>query len=70
MAVYTLDCLRQLCEAHDWYYNFSDDHRVYTKGNVEIKTIREAMIYLQETGQGRQAKAIYENWKPEGINFG
>lgn len=70
MSVFTLDQLRELCAAHDWYYSFSDDQKVWKKGNEQINLIRECMLALQEQGMGKQAKQIYENWKPEGVNFG
>lgn len=70
MKHFTLDQLRDLCATHDWYYSFSDDQRVWKKGNTQINLIRECMLALQEQGMGKQAKQIYENWKPEGVNFG
>ncbi len=70
MEHFTLDQLKDLCAAHDWYYSFSDDQRVWKKGNDQINLIRECMLSLQEQGMGKQAKQIYENWKPEGVNFG
>ena len=70
MEHFTLDQLRDLCAAHDWYYSFSDDQKVWKKGVAQINLIRECMLALQEQGMGKQAKQIYENWKPEGVNFG
>jgi hypothetical protein len=70
MTIPSLDKLKEMCEQHDWFYSFSDDHKVWERGNEEIKAIREMMILCQESGMGREAKQIYENWKPEGVNFG
>ena len=70
MEHFTLDQLKDLCAAHDWYYSFSDDQKVWKKGVAQINLIRECMLALQEQGMGKQAKQIYENWKPEGVNFG
>lgn len=70
MSVFTLDHLKDLCAAHDWYYSFSDDHKVWQRGNEQINKIREVMLGLQDQGMGKEAKQVYENWKPEGINFG
>jgi len=50
-----------LLQSHDWYYSYSDDHRVWTKGTKEWETIQEAMkdnptltqvyqSYIQEKG--------------------
>lgn len=33
-----------LCEAHDWYYNFTDDHGVWKRGEAE----RLRLIELSE----------------------
>ncbi len=30
----------KLLEKHDWYYNYSDDHRAWEKGNSESKRIQ------------------------------
>ena len=70
MTRFTLDELKQLCSAHDWFYSFSDDHKVWKKGSAQISKIRECMLGLQEQGMGKEAKQVYENWKPEGVNFG
>lgn len=70
MTVPSLDKLKEMCEQHDWLYFYSDDHKVWARGNAEIKAIRDMMILCQESGMGREAKQIYENWKPEGVNFG
>ena len=70
MDLFTLDELTELCAAHDWFYNFSDDHRVWEKGTAEINRIRQLMLGLQAQGMGKEAKQIYENWRPEGVNFG
>ena len=29
----------QLLESHDWFYNYSDDHGVWKKGNEQQKVI-------------------------------
>ena len=34
------DYFRRL-EAHDWYYEMSDDHGAWVKGNKEDKALRE-----------------------------
>jgi len=70
MARFTLDELRDLCSTHDWFYSFSDDHTVWKRGSAQIAKIRACMLGLQEQGMGNEAKQVYENWKPEGVNFG
>jgi len=31
---------------HDWYFHYSDDHRVWTRGNKELKKLRHAHAVL------------------------
>lgn len=45
------------CEAFDWYYEFSDDHRVWKEG----KTGHEELIDRSKT-LGEDARAIYKAW--------
>jgi len=33
----------EMLKNHDWYYQFSDDHRYWVKGNAEAKLIQAAM---------------------------
>lgn len=70
MDLPTLDLLNDLCERHDWYYTFTDDHKYYVAGSAEITRIRLLMLQLQDEGFGKEAKKIYERWRPEGINYG
>ena len=32
--------LEELCYKHDWYYDYSDDHWVWTRGNTQYKEIQ------------------------------
>ena len=32
--------LEELCYKHDWYYDYSDDHWVWTQGNTQYKEIQ------------------------------
>jgi len=50
----TLNKFYDLLETHDWYYGYSDDHRVYSAGNAkgrELQGIAEAL--------GQSAKDLY-----------
>lgn len=37
-------------KAHDWYYEWSDDHRVWQKGTEAAKKLREAQARLDPLG--------------------
>lgn len=56
----------QLLKSHDWTYQFSDDYKVYQRGQGERDLIREAKNNLGELGQ--QLYDIYnEAPKPDSI---
>ena len=57
------DLLTQFKEAiagHDWYYQYSDDHRVYCQGRDQASRISVLHRKCQAAGLGDQADAIYE----------
>jgi hypothetical protein len=45
-----LETLKSLLDAHDWFYTFSDDPRVYSKGTQEIEQIRSMAKQLGDEG--------------------
>ena len=47
-----LETLESLCQSHDWYYAYSDDHRVWKKGTLERDTIALHSALLREQGLG------------------
>lgn len=40
--------LQRLLNAHDWTYDFSDDHRVWLNGETEKKAIRELILKMDQ----------------------
>ena len=38
--------LDKMLEYHDWFYQYSDDHRYYKKGSEENKIIHEYLLLL------------------------
>lgn len=38
----TLDEYKALLKRHDWFYEFSDDHREWKRGNEQRKTLEAA----------------------------
>lgn len=56
-----------LCASHDWYYSYSDDQRVWRKGQVASGRLSK-MAYTSE-----EHEAIYDAWQTHmfsGVNFG
>lgn len=45
-----LETLKNLLNTHDWFYTFSDDPRVYSKGTKEIDTIKNLAKQLGDEG--------------------
>lgn len=50
---------RKLLSTHDWYYNYSDDHSVWRKGQAEWQVIASAMKDSEEL------KAVYNQFREE-----
>ena len=59
-----IEKLQRLLEAHDFYYVYSDDGRVYDKG----KASQEKIDALVET-IGSEGKRLYEQFLPHTIDF-
>lgn len=50
----------------DWYYEYSDDHRVWQKGSSEIKGILKDLQMLTRNEQGfEMANKLWEKYVPE-----
>ena len=56
----TLEQLEQAMLNHDWYFQFSDDHRVWSNGIASSDNIRSAMESLRIAGLSEQVDALWE----------
>jgi hypothetical protein len=56
----TLEQFEQALINHDWFYQYSDDHRVWRAGEAAIERIRSAMSSLQNAGFADQVSALWE----------
>jgi len=54
--------LIDLLENHDWFHDYSDDHRVYQWGHDNQIQIEKE---LDNLGRTKEAMEIYENAMPE-----
>lgn len=52
----------RLLKAHDWFYSYSDDHRVYLRGEEEYKKLRELMSKLDPDGK------IWKQYSPDHVD--
>ena len=48
--------LEAALKRHDWYYDYSDDHRVWSSGNANWKLIQDLRHRLNIEGRGMQQK--------------
>lgn len=61
----TLSEFEEMCRRHDWFFQYSDDHRAWEAGRDESHKISLAQTDLEEQGLGDQAEAIFEKYKPK-----
>ena len=61
-----LDILESQLKSHDWFYEYSDDHRYYNSGLREFTQIWQTIEQLQGISENAfdQAIAMYKEHKP------
>lgn len=60
----TVEEFEKLCLDHDWYYEYSDDHRVWTQGKNQRTAIWEAYSDLIGKGLKAEADEIMDRYSP------
>lgn len=61
-----VDQLHHKMKNADWYYDYSDDHRVWLKGIAEIRGIKEDLKELSQSHEGKYAAGIlWKTYVPE-----
>lgn len=58
--------LEGLLRTHDWTYQYSDDHRAWTKGNNESQAIRLLRQKCAAAGLEAEATAMFKSWEAQG----
>jgi hypothetical protein len=58
----SLEALENECRVHDWYYNYSDDHRVWSRGHDRYKKIN---AILEKLSHSREAIEVHNKYAPE-----
>lgn len=56
----TLEQLQQAVTGHDWYYQMSDDHSVYSKGQRRAQRISTLYKLAAAEGNANSAAAIID----------
>ena len=57
-----LNTLEKLLKTHDWYYEYSDDHRVWQRGRDERDEIRRQQDICCGLGLGDIATAMVDKY--------
>lgn len=60
----TLEDLYLACIDHDYWYSYSDDHRVWQAGTTDAKRISQAAERLGT--KGKQIRTAVFNWRAAG----
>ena len=58
----SLEALESACKAQDFYYMYSDDHRVWSEGFDRDKRIN---AILSKLGHSREAIELFNHYAPE-----
>jgi len=56
--------LESKLRAHDWFYNYADDHRAWTRGNMQSREINNLMELARIAGDGAAAAELYNQYNP------
>ena len=59
-----LTTLEQVLKKHDWYFDYSDDHRVWERGRNEREEIRRQMDICCGLGLNIIADELYKKYSP------
>lgn len=54
--------LEVLLKKHDKYYDYSDDHSVWSKGNNEWKAIQKLSTELKIAGYAEEVQELFEKF--------
>ena len=60
-----LDNLELALKNHDWYYEMSDDPRIYDKGQSQISNIKSMIKQLNSMGYGDDANSLFNQYKQQ-----
>ena len=65
LETFALEMFEKMCKEHDWYYEYSDDHNVWTRGRAASDRINRKFSWMK-TKYPEAAKAIWESYCPFG----
>ena len=57
--------LEEQLKSHDWFFEYSDDHRYWGAGLKERLEIADTMKEMKEAGHGDLAQTMFDKYKPK-----
>ena len=57
-----LEQLKSALASHDWYYNYSDDYSVYSRGQRKWSNICSLRQQAAQAGLQAEADALYDRY--------
>lgn len=61
-----LEQFEEMLQWHDWYYEYSDDHRMWRKGNASAQSIAMAKKQLLRDGIDKDViDELYSQYAPK-----
>ena len=61
----TLDTYESMLKRHDWYYDYSDDYRVWRKWDDHSQAMQQVKRQLIELGMEEQCNALLKQYLPK-----
>tara|TARA_R110000803_G_scaffold13668_2_gene38326 strand:- start:1389 stop:2129 length:741 start_codon:yes stop_codon:yes gene_type:complete len=58
-----------MLKSHDWYYDKSDDSRVYDRGKRQEQIYQKEMQKIADAGMAKEAMELYKKYAPEGYTI-
>ena len=60
--------LDRLLAIHDWYYNYSDDYTVWTRGQIERSAIdaEQRRLISEGLATAEELVAVTDKYRPKG----
>lgn len=57
--------LEMMLKSHDWFFDFTEDPRVWRKGRAERDTIRNMVVSLRSKGLSKEVEALWKKHAPK-----
>ena len=51
-----------LLRKHDWYFEYSDDHGVWSRGRAQVSRINSVSLQLKTRGLEEEAQKLFKKY--------